>query len=131
MAQKNRSCLACQTKYSYCPNCSSADKLHPWKANFCSETCMTLWKTLTRFNMGTVTKSEAKEIISALDIRPISEYVSCVQRDYAKLMAEEKKPKRGKRIEIKSIDEVIDTELSVLETVVKESHEVVETNENA
>ena len=36
-------------------------------------------------------KSEAKAIISALDLKPIDQYVECVKRDYEKIMAEETK----------------------------------------
>ena len=116
---KNRKCLCDGTIYAYCPDCSRTDSLKPaWYAEFCSELCMTLWTTLTKFGMGLLSKSEAKDIISALDLKPIDTYVACVQRDYNKVMAEEKKPKRGKRIEIKPIDEVV-------EPIVEESHEVV------
>lgn len=130
MAIKKRQCLACQTRYDYCPDCSRSDKLAPaWKAQFCSESCATLWTTLTKFGMSMLSKSEAKEIVASLDLKPIDIYVDCVKRDYAKLMAEEKKPKRGKRIEIKPIDEVMDVEPeivnSVIKSIVEESHEVV------
>ena len=92
MAQKNRKCLACKTKYSFCPNCSRIDKLAPsWKSEFCSEQCMTLWYALTKFGMNKIGKSEAKEIISAIDLKPIESYASCVQRDYNKVMAEANK----------------------------------------
>lgn len=69
---------------------------------------MTIWTTCTKFNMGRLTKSEAKEIISALTLKPISEYAPCVQRDLGVIMKEDPKPKRSKRIEIKPIDEVVD-----------------------
>ena len=90
MAQhKNRSCLACGVKYSYCPNCSRADKLAPaWKAEFCSESCMTLWTVLTKFGMGRLSKVDAQEMISALNLKPIDTYATCVKRDYAKVMLE-------------------------------------------
>lgn len=105
----NRQCLACKTGYSYCPSCSRADKLAPaWKAQFCSEDCMTLWMTLTRYNMDRLSKSEAKEIISSLSLKPIDVYADCVKRDYNKVFEPEKKFKRGKRIEIKPIDEFAD-----------------------
>ena len=108
MAQKNRKCLSCGLKYSFCPDCSRIDKLAPsWKSEFCSEQCMTLWSTLTKFGMNKITKSEAKEIISTLDLKPIDTYAQCVQRDYAKVMAEDKKPKRGKRSELKLLDEFV------------------------
>lgn len=126
MAHSNKTCLACKTKYSYCPSCSRLDSLKPtWYNEFCSEPCMTLWTTATKYNMNMLTKSEAKSIISSLDIKPIDVYVECVKRDYSKIMAEEKKPKRGKRIEIKPIDEVIDIEQEIVESVLVELHEVV------
>ena len=106
---KNRKCVCCGTAYSYCPDCSNADKLAPsWKATFCSEDCMTIWTTCTKFNMGRLTKSEAKEIISTLTLKPTSEYAPCVQRDLAVILKEDPKPKRSRRAEIKPVDEVVD-----------------------
>ena len=135
MAQLNKTCMACKTKYSYCPNCSRADALKPtWYSEFCSETCKELWLTLTRYNMNRITKSEAKSVISELDIKPIDNYVDCVKRDYNKVMAEDKKPKRNKRIEIKPVDEAMDIEsepiVVELEAKIKEIFEdkaVIET----
>lgn len=128
MAQLNKTCLACKTKYSYCPSCSRADALKPsWHSEFCGETCKDLWLTLTRYNMGRLTKSEAKSIISALDLKPIDTYADCVKRDYSKVMASDPKPKRNKRIEIKPIDEVMIVEPVAIEP---ESHEGVIEKEN-
>lgn len=122
MAIKERKCLSCTTAYKYCPDCSRVDKLAPaWKAQFCSESCATLWTTLTKFGMDRLTKSEAKSIISELDLKPIDCYVDCVKRDYAKVMAEEKKPKRGKRIEIKPIDEAMDLSKEAIESIIEET----------
>ena len=104
-----RKCFCCSTRYSYCPNCSEADRLkESWYATFCSEDCMTIWTTCTKFNMGRLTKSEAKEIISALTLKPTSEYAPCVQRDLGVIMKEDPKPKRSRRAEIKPVDEVVD-----------------------
>ena len=125
---KNKQCLACGVKYKFCPDCSRADKLAPsWKSQFCSEDCMTLWMTATRYNMSRLTKDEAKEIISSLNLKPIDAYASCVQRDYAKIMFEEKKQKRGKRIEIKPIDEVAEQVIEpVIEQPVVEIEAIIE-----
>lgn len=122
----NRKCLACSTKYSYCPTCSRADALKPsWYSDFCSESCKEIWTVFTKYNMNMVTKEKAKSIILDLDLKPIDAYTKCIQRDYAIVMAEEKKPKRGKRIEIKPIDEAMDVEQEVVESIVEESHVVV------
>ena len=125
---KNRQCLSCGTKFSYCPDCSKVDALKPtWASQFCTEPCATLWTTLTKFGMNRLTKAEAKEIISSLDLKPIDAYVACVQRDYAKVFEAEKKSKRGKRAEMKIIDEaiiepvVIEQPVEVVEPVVAET----------
>ena len=112
-----RKCFCCSTRYSYCPNCSGADRLkESWYATFCSEDCMTIWTTCTKFNMGRLTKSEAKEIISALTLKPISEYAPCVQRDLGVIMREDPKPKRSKRVVAQPVDEP---------TLIDQIHEVV------
>lgn len=117
MASINRKCLSCNEKYSYCPSCSRVDALQPsWKSEFCSEQCMSLWTTLTKYNMEFILKDEAKSIISALDLKPIESYVSCVQRDYAKVMAEERKPRKAHKPIIEQAE---------IEMVIEPSHEVV------
>lgn len=118
---KNKQCLSCGAAFSYCPNCSRVDALKPvWASQFCSETCATLWTTLTKFGMNKLTKSEAKEIISSLNIKPIDVYVDCVKRDYNKVFEPEKKFKRGKRIEIKPIDDAMDITPEMVEPIVVE-----------
>ena len=126
---KNRKCICCGETYSYCPSCSRVDALEPvWKSEFCNESCMSLWDTLTKYNMGFLTKDEAKDIISNLSLKPIGSYVSCVQRDYNKVMAEEKKPRRL----IKKIEPVVEPEIiteqfevSIPMAIEPDIHEVV------
>lgn len=110
--KNNKKCLACGTVYTFCPDCSNADRLAPaWKAEFCCEDCKTLWSTATRFNMNKLTKAEAKAIISALELKPAEQYVACIQRDLKNIMVEEPKPKRGKKAAIAIIDETIAPEI--------------------
>ena len=102
MAMKNRKCLCDNVSYSYCPDCYGPDRLAPsWKATFCCEDCMTIWTTATKYNMSKLTKAEAKEIVSALNLKPIDQYVECVQRDLKVILAEDPKPKREKKQEAK------------------------------
>lgn len=123
--RKNRKCICCSTEYFYCPNCNGSDRLKPsWYSEFCSEDCKDLWMIATKFNMGMIEKKDAKEMILALRLKDKSEYVACVQRDLENLMVEEPKLKRGKRAEAKILDEVMDIEPTVIESVL-ESHEVV------
>ena len=114
----NSKCLCCGDKYSYCPTCSRVDALKPsWFSDFCSETCMTLWTTLTKYGMEFITKNEANDTISKLDLKPIDVYADCVQRDYAKVMTEEKKShKITKKIESVATVEPIVEQLEVANT---------------
>ena len=124
----SRKCICCNEKYFYCPSCGK-DRLKPsWYATFCSEDCKDLWQSLSRFNMNKITKAEAKEIISNLNLKPKEEYVACVQRDLENIL----KPKRGKRVEVKPVEAPIVEPVEIEETPVTEiieeatlSHEVV------
>lgn len=123
MASNNRTCLCCNTRYSYCPNCSGADRFAPsWKAEFCSETCKDLWLTCTRFNMERLTKQEAQDVIKSLPLKSISEYVPCVQRDLAVILKEDPKPRRSKRVAAQPIDEAANVESAIVKETI---HEVV------
>ena len=129
MALKNRKCLCCSTSYSYCPDCSRVDALkESWYVEFCSSECKDLWKTLTRFGMGRLTKSEAKETISNLNLKPIESYVACVQRDYKKVMVEEKKPKKTHR-KIEQLAQIIEPVVVVEEPVIQLEEPVVQEHE--
>jgi hypothetical protein len=135
MARKNRNCFCCGKNYSFCPDCSRVDALKPsYFSDFCSEECMTIWTTATKYNMGKLTKSEAKEIISGLDLKPVDSYVKCVQRDLNAIMAEEKKQKRSHK---KFEPVVVIAEEAIVEPVVIEEpvevvqeHEVILTEDN-
>lgn len=112
MAKKNRKCFTCGKSYDFCPDCIGPDRLKPtWYSEFCCEDCKTLWETATKFNIGKLTKAEAKAIISALELKPAEQYVACIQRDLKNIMAEEPKPKRGKRAAVTIIDEAIKPEI--------------------
>ena len=122
----NKQCLACRTKFRHCPDCSRADALKPtWASEFCSEPCATLWATLTKFGMSMLTKSEAKSIISELDLKPIDAYVDCVKRDYSKVMEPDKKIrkpyKKFEPIEIQMEQPI------VAEVAVEPEYEVIKT----
>lgn len=125
MAIKNRKCICCNTSYSYCPDCSTSDKLAPsWKATFCSEDCMKIWTTATKYNIGNLTKEEAKEIISDIKLKPIESYSPCVQRDLKVILAEEKKSRRIRPVMIETpvIERV---ESTIIEEAVETEYEVV------
>ena len=122
---KNKTCLCCSTKFSYCPDCSKTDALKPsWAGTFCSEDCMIIWTTATKYNLNKITKSEAKSIIESLTLKPTEQYSKCVQRDLGTILAEEPKSRRGKRAELPVIDDAISDTVTV--TVNAEIKDVTE-----
>ena len=138
---KNKKCLSCITKFSYCPDCSKKDALAPaWASEFCGEDCKTIWTTAVQYNLKEISKQEAKEIISAINLQPMDNYVACVQRDLKVILAEEPKPKRTKKI---ALDGTITEKISVpvvaeitndniiaeAEPIKAKSHEVVNKTE--
>lgn len=109
MARRERKCICCSDEYTYCPSCNWADRLKPsWYSEFCGEDCKELWMTATRFNMEMISKEDAKNIISALNLKDKSEYVACVQRDIENILGE----KRSKKVkaEESAAHEVIEKE---------------------
>lgn len=71
---KNRTCLLCGQKYSYCPHCDR-DKLKPtWYFVFCSDKCNQLDSILSNNTAGHTTLAKAKKEISKVkfDINDIA-----------------------------------------------------------
>lgn len=126
MAKRNRTCLTCGTKYSYCPTCS-VDKAKPtWMTEFCNEVCKELFGTATRYNMQVLTKSEAKEIIENLELKEKSEYVDFIQKDLENILGEEKVIVEEPIIEELAVEEIAPIlEKKPYSKKKQKSHEVV------
>jgi hypothetical protein len=89
-------------------------------SEFHSESCKNIFDICTRFNMQLMSKTEAQDALNSCDLTNKANFKSYVQRDLEVIFAEEPK-KRGKRIEIKPIDEAIVEPVAIE----PESHEVV------
>ena len=123
MGRRTRECYLCGSVYQYCPTCSQ-DKMKPaWMSEFHDENCKNIFDICTRFNMKLMSKSDAKDALDACDLSSKENFKSYVQRDIGAIFAEEPK-KRGKRAELKLIEEAIDIEPEVVKHIL-ESHEVV------
>lgn len=131
MGRRTRECYLCGTKYEYCPTCTQ-DKAKPaFMSEFHSENCKNIFDICTRFNMKLMSKKEAQEAILNCDLSNQNNFKSYVQHDISEILRDDEAPKkRGKRIEIKPVDEVIDVEPEMVEPIIEEVHEVVETIEN-
>lgn len=117
---RSRKCICCNTTYIYCPNCGGADKLKPtWFSEFCSEDCKDLWTVATEFNMGLIKKQDAKDMLSVLNLKDKTTYVSCVQRDLEVIFEDEPKQNGAKTTKLPVNDKVVVKD--------KTTHEVVTT----
>lgn len=66
---KDRKCVCCTKSYTFCPSCNPADKLLPsWYFAYCSESCRTIYNTLTDYDKGSIDAETAKEILEKCDL---------------------------------------------------------------
>lgn len=86
MAKKEKICLTCNTKYSYCPNCNKKDPT--WMSEFHDENCKNIFDIATRFNMQLLTKEEAKEAMEKCDLSNKENFKDYLKRDLKNIFAE-------------------------------------------
>lgn len=106
MGRKNRQCYLCGESYKYCGSCSNDRTKPAFLSEFHSESCKKIFDICTRFNMGMMSKAEAKEALLSCDLSNKENFKDYVKRDLEKIFAEEPKTKRGKRADVKPVDEI-------------------------
>ena len=119
-----RKCILCGNGYKYCPSCPKDAKKETWYAIFDSENCKNISKALTDYNLHKISKDEARNALLACDLSiQLNDHY---RNEINEIIVEpepmvDPKPKRGKRAQIKSIDDFA----GIAPTPVEESHEVV------
>lgn len=68
MAKPNKECVVCGKKYHYCPTCAADANKPRWMTMFDCEDCYTIFNTATKFNLGKITKEEAKDALNRVDL---------------------------------------------------------------
>ena len=68
MKKNNKTCLCCQTKYTFCLNCSDFDNMPRWMAIFHDKNCKEIFNTITSYYDKTITKEQAKTILNNCDL---------------------------------------------------------------
>lgn len=69
--RKERICIACGSKYEYCPVCNPQDKSKPaWMYAYDKESCMKLWKIMSAFSSGYATKEDVRRVVNRYNIIP-------------------------------------------------------------
>lgn len=62
MAKLNRTCIVCNTNYSYCSSCKEHAALEPWHSIFCSDNCRKVFNVTSMYG-----KDSNEEIKAKLD----------------------------------------------------------------
>ena len=89
MGKRTRECYLCGKKYSYCPTCSEDRTKPSWMIEFHEENCVKIFATCTEFNIGQLTKDEAKKALSNCDLSNKDAFAPYVQNDLSVIFAED------------------------------------------
>lgn len=113
LKRKNKVCHTCSTEYKFCTGCADYDHLPRWMALFHNDNCRMIFNTISSYNVGHITKSEAAEQLRGCDL------------SYKNKM----KPNIVEKIDMILCDEPNADKLMTTDTVVEPMAEV-ETTEN-
>ena len=108
MAKKNnRVCKTCGESYSFCPTCAGVTATEKYRTMFCSKNCRDVFHTLSKYTIGVVTKDEAKEVLSSLDLSKQGKFSEQIKTDVEEIMGTNKKSFKKKIIEEPIVEDVI------------------------
>lgn len=107
MSKTNRICKVCGTQYYFCPNCGGAKATDKYQTMFCSKNCRDIFHTLSRYSVGSITKAEAKSILSELDLSKRSQFSAKIKEDLNAIMKTVKTKKQSKPAEVYGDETVI------------------------
>lgn len=68
MESKKRMCIVCRKEYSFCPRCPQDASKPKWMFIYCSENCKKISRVMSDFENETITRDEALEQLSVLDL---------------------------------------------------------------
>ena len=90
MARRSRECYLCGAKYSFCGSCTNDRAKPAWMSEFHEENCKNIFDICTRYNLGMISKDEAKTALKECDLSNKESFKSYVQYDIANIFAEDK-----------------------------------------
>lgn len=86
--RKLRTCCTCRKTYKYCPKCQE-DKDKPYyHFLFCSENCKNIYDTLSAYEDGRITASEAKMQLDKSDLTRFDDFGESYKSSIAKILTE-------------------------------------------
>lgn len=98
--KNNKTCICCNTKYTFCTRCDDFDFEPRWKAIFHDENCKDIFNLLTDYNAGNIDKETAINNLKKLDLSNIDIFKDNLQKEIKDLLKEEDlKKKNNKKVE--------------------------------
>ena len=118
-SKNNRTCKVCGEQYYFCPTCAKAPVSEKYKTMFCSKNCYDIFYTLSRLAVGTINKSEAKEIFYSLDLSKQNKFSESIKNDVDEIMKINKKNKKKEKSDIIEHNDLIVVDNQVNDGVVE------------
>ncbi len=126
MVKDNKTCILCGKKYSYCNRCEEFDHLPRWMEIYCSENCKKIFNALSSYNMGHITKEEAKTRLEECDLSYIDKF-NHINKKFVEDIIDTKIQKSDNEIKpiINTVNVINDDPMVDKSIVEKESTEVI------
>ena len=129
MVRKNKTCILCGNKYSYCSGCAEFDHLPRWMECYCSENCKDIFNILSSYNMNHKTKEEAKALLEKCDLTMTDTYSEFNKNCINSIMSDETIKPVDTAGKITTVDEpIMNTPEPLPETTVAVDESIIETN---
>lgn len=84
--KNNKTCIVCNTRYTFCTHCSDFDYEPRWKALFHDENCKKIFSLLTEYNAGNIDKETAVNSMKELDLSDFSKFKEKLQNEINDLL---------------------------------------------
>lgn len=89
MPKYDKFCTICGKHYLYCSNCDQYAQEPLYKSMFCSQECVDLYELLTSYEMGNVSKEDARKILKVMDQDKMGRLQKSLAAAYKKIMADD------------------------------------------
>lgn len=88
MAEKNRTCIICGEKYTWCNNCSDNKNKHEtWRNLYCSKNCMNIFNILSDHAFKHIDDQQAKEKLKNVDLSKLDGFRADFKEQIKKIQA--------------------------------------------
>lgn len=99
LVKKNKTCIVCNKKYTFCTGCAEFDRFPRWMAIYHDENCKKIFETASDFLAGEISQQVAKEQFDKCDLSgkesfhyKIQEAINLVYKDYVQNDSEDSQP---------------------------------------